>query len=141
MSRGISIETFPDYVNVVGDCWLWRGLVDRKGYGRVTYRGRSGCQAHRVAYEMLVGPIPDGLELDHLCRVHACINPEHLEPVTQQENRRRSPLIRPSHCQRGHELTDADFLPHKGVRQCVICRRAYGAEWARQKRSRLKSAA
>lgn len=68
-------------------CWVWQHRIDRTGYGR-TRKGSGGTNrlAHRVAYENLVGPIPSGLELDHLCRVRACINPKHLEPVTRQEN-------------------------------------------------------
>lgn len=67
-----------------GGCWLWTGSQDGKGYGK-TGRGRI----HRIVYEELVGPIPDGLQLDHLCRVRNCVNPAHLEPVTGRENVRR----------------------------------------------------
>lgn len=69
-------------------CWLWTGTIAPNGYGYFAIKGRSQ-QAHRVAYELLVGPIPDGLDLDHLCRVRACVNPDHLEPVTRSENNRR----------------------------------------------------
>jgi hypothetical protein len=66
-------------------CILWTGHLNWNGYGRVTYKGRL-AGAHRVAYEIFKGPIPDGLQLDHLCRVRNCVNPEHLEPVTPSEN-------------------------------------------------------
>src|SRR5690606_24154407 len=91
-------------------CWLWAATKNQDGYGRFWHNGRL-CSAHRVAYEMLVGPIPEGTELDHLCRVRACVNPVHLEAVTHKENVFRSP-INPTtiwaardHCHRGHEYT------------------------------------
>lgn len=78
----------------VNGCWLWRGSHGpaSNGYGRIgvgTQRQRRSRLAHRVSYELLVGPIPDGLVLDHLCGVRHCVNPDHLEPVTQKENVRR----------------------------------------------------
>jgi len=69
-------------------CWLWIGTVNSTGYGyfQTGGRGTKKARAHRYAYEFLVGPIPKGLVLDHLCRVKICVNPEHLQPVTQREN-------------------------------------------------------
>lgn len=72
-------------------CWRWLGHCLSSGYGRV---GARGILAHRLAYEELVGPIPDGLEIDHLCRNRGCVNPAHLEPVTHVENLRRAHLAR-----------------------------------------------
>jgi len=69
-------------------CWLWDANTTRGGYGHFKVSGRM-VYAHRLAYEKLVGPIPDGLSLDHLCRVPGCVNPDHLEPVTHAENVRR----------------------------------------------------
>lgn len=70
-------------------CWEWQGLKNAKGYGEL-FVEKKHLKAHRVAYELLVGPIPEGLTIDHLCRNTGCVNPEHLEPVTNQENRRRA---------------------------------------------------
>ncbi len=67
-------------------CWLWAGFIHPKnGYGSYRMNGRT-CGAHRASYELHVGPIPDGYDLDHLCRVRSCVNPSHLEPVTRREN-------------------------------------------------------
>jgi hypothetical protein len=71
-------------------CWIWSRALDGKGYGAVWRDGRI-IGAHRYVYEALMRPIPKGLQLDHLCRTPACVNPDHLEPVTQTENIRRSP--------------------------------------------------
>lgn len=88
-----------------GGCWLWTaGTVH--GYGSFAMPGMEGgkARAHRVAYEMLVGPIPEGLVLDHLCEVKACVNPAHLEPVTHAVNTQRGPRGRKTHCPHGHTL-------------------------------------
>ena len=96
-----------------GDCWEWLGRLSPSGYG-VTSERRDGKTAgvftHRVVYEHLVGPIPDGLQIDHLCRNTRCCNPEHLEPVTAHENVRRSFGLAhfnalKTHCPQGHEYS------------------------------------
>ena len=73
-------------------CWLWLGELNRNGYGRLSVGGRR-AMAHRLAYELLVGPIAPGLVLDHLCRVRCCCNPAHLEPVTVRENTHRGEAV------------------------------------------------
>ena len=109
-------------------CWLWGGTVDHHGYGR--YRMRL---AHRLAYLELAGEIPDGLELDHLCRVPACVNPNHLEPVSHAENVRRSiagqvnsaRLRTRTHCKNGHPFSaENTYVYPNGYRECRICARA-----------------
>ena len=100
-------------------CWSWTGAHIPGGYGSI---GVDGSQrgAHRVAYELLVGPIPDGLTIDHLCRVKDCVNPAHMEPVTSAENNRRRSATRTT-CKRGHPF---DQLDSNGHRQCSICRQS-----------------
>lgn len=121
------LHRLEDKFTVDDGCWLWVGLLNNKGYGVLSRRreGRSAA-AHRVMYELLVGPIPEGLELDHLCRVPRCVRPSHLEPVTHQENMARS-LTAPwvamrtrTHCQHGHALP---LEPDKtGRRRCLVCK-------------------
>lgn len=106
-------------------CWLWPGSLRSAGYAQVKWQGRPTL-AHRVAYELLVGPIPDGLELDHTCNVVRCVNPAHMEPVTHAENRRRSQERR-TRCRHGHEYTPANtYHDPNGVRHCRTCRQR---EW------------
>jgi hypothetical protein len=107
-------------------CWPWIGSVDPDGYGLFTHGGRM-YRAHRLVYELEVGEIPAGLQLDHLCRVPGCVNPNHLEPVTAAENTRRSPIHFGSqtHCKNGHEFDEENtYLRPTGGRACKTCRRA-----------------
>jgi hypothetical protein len=101
-------ERFWSKVDKSGECWLWTATIASNGYGRFPM-GRSTVAAHRFAYELEIGPIPDGLELDHTCRVPACVRPSHVEPVTHAENMaRRSPFHpghKVTHCPKGHEYT------------------------------------
>jgi hypothetical protein len=107
-------------------CWEWTGSVNDSGYGKFSLSTTQlSRRAHRVAYELLVGPIPDGLELDHLCRNTICVNPAHLEPVTQAENVRRGLNAQKTHCAHGHEFTLENTGRHRstGWRFCLACRR------------------
>jgi hypothetical protein len=108
-------------------CWIWQGDKLR-GYGIIHIEGRI-AYCHRVMYEELVGPIPDGLVLDHLCRVLACCRPAHCEPVTQRENTLRgvgptAVNAHKTHCARGHEFTPENTqINRAGARRCRQCRR------------------
>jgi hypothetical protein len=108
-------------------CWLWTGALGRAGYPRWGSPYWPGdTYAHRIAYRMVVGPIPAGFEVDHLCFVPACVNPAHLEAVTVQENRRRRrarPLT--TECARGHAMDEANtYVNPAGKRSCRCCVRA-----------------
>jgi hypothetical protein len=116
-----------------GGCWEWVGGKNGAcyGYGHIWIKDKW-LKAHRVGYEMFVGPIPRGLELDHLCRNRACVNPSHLEPVSRRTNNNRgrsqSALnSRKTHCARGHEFTQENtyYRPTGGRpgRHCRRCRR------------------
>lgn len=106
-------------------CWWWIGST-RRGYGAFWIGGRV-MRSHRVAYEASRGPIPPGLTLDHLCKNPACVNPDHLEPVTQYENVMRGDSFsaakaRQTHCIRGHEMSGDNLrLKRNGARECKEC--------------------
>jgi hypothetical protein len=130
-------------VTVTGGCWVYRGALTPKGYGRTNLRRRS-IPTHRFVYSMLVGPVPDDLTIDHLCRNRACCNPAHLEPVTNRENVLRgvgptAKNARKTHCIRGHEFTPENTYGYEGYpgRGCRICRRASDAASRARRRALL----
>jgi hypothetical protein len=121
-TRPTAKERFWPKVAKTDGCWLWTASLNNKGYGEFRFQGRTSL-AHRVAYELLIGPIPEGLSLDHLCRNPRCVNPAHLEPVTHQENMRRTgPARIQAHCLRGHELKEPNlYVSRRGARSCRAC--------------------
>ena len=121
-------DRFWEKVKKTDTCWNWTAARFKSGYGAFRIGGRDGATvyAHRFSYELLAGPIPEGLPIDHLCRNVRCVNPDHLEPVTQAENTRRADgggyNRRKTHCPRGHEYNDANtYVGKSGSRFCRAC--------------------
>ena len=144
MSTRSSLEErfFAKVTPGANGCWIWTGACVGNGYGhfRVPPHGRREY-VHRIAYEMLIGDIPDGLELDHICRVRACVNPWHLEPVTHRENVLRGRAASAfnavkTHCPQGHPYDDANtYRWRENKRRCRVC----NAESARRFRARRRA--
>jgi hypothetical protein len=124
-------QRFMEKIDYADDCWLWTAKCNNRGYGMFGMGGKMR-PAHRVAYELWIGLIPEGLDIDHLCAVRHCVNPSHLEAVTHREN-----LLRGSgfaavnaaktHCPHGHEYTPENTYHNPNVnggRICRTCKRA-----------------
>lgn len=144
-------------------CWLWRGYVNPEGYGRFQAKKYKTIQAHRIAFMETKGKIPEGTELDHLCRVRNCVNPDHLEPVKHRENCKRGLVgetaakrqAAKTHCPKGHEYTPENtYVAPKAYTQnkkargyvhqaktpsraCKICRREAARLSARKRRAHV----
>jgi hypothetical protein len=136
MPHSAAAERFWAMVEKAEGCWLWTGS-DNKGYGQFSFRGRP-IGAHVFAYELVVGPVPAGLVLDHLCRTPRCIRPDHLEPVTNEENLargiRRNQFAGKEHCPAGHAYDEANtYRDQQGHRSCRAC----AAARARASRRRI----
>jgi hypothetical protein len=121
-------EQFEEKVRRSEGCWEWAGSHMSTGYGNLNHGGRS-LLAHRVSYELFVGSIPNGHQIDHLCRNRGCVNPVHLEAVSRRENilRGTSPAAaeaRQTHCKRGHPFDEANTAyDTRGARRCRACHR------------------
>lgn len=129
-------QRFWDHVDTSGDCWIVTSAPNNSGYGRTWKNGRR-ILAHRWAYEFIVGPIPDGLTIDHLCRNRRCVRPEHLEPVPKAVNTLRGEALsaqnaRKLTCPRGHPY-DAIRM---GQRCCKRCQAAAAARYVARKKVR-----
>ena len=120
-------ERFWYRVNKTESCWLWTGPLATLGYGRMRFEGRT-YPAHRLAYILVKGSVPDDLPLDHLCRIPLCVNPDHLEPVTTRINTLRgiSPAAQnavKTHCPQGHPYSETNTQRFRGKRRCATCHR------------------
>lgn len=125
----------------VGECWEWEGKVSGSGYAHIRIGGGNHVYLHRHLYEQEVGPISEGLEPDHLCNNTRCVNWNHLEPVTRQENllRRyqRRPL--PTHCRRGHEFTPENTYTTLTQRSCRTCKAEVKRAYKRREREKQRA--
>ena len=143
-----TIRTLPERdrfwakVDRSGDCWEWTAGKNVGGYGRFTLTGSdTNVAAHRYAYEDELGPIPEGMDLDHLCRNRACVRPSHLEPVTNKVNVLRGVAptadnARKTHCPEGHEYSPENTRIYRGYRYCRTCQRAHSRKRMAAKRAR-----
>lgn len=126
-------------------CWEWNGFINQDGYGMLSakFNGKLTLSAHRYSYMIEKGEIPKGKQLDHLCRNRKCVNPDHLEPVTNYENMMRGNALasinaKKTHCIHGHPLSGYNLIIRNksGHRDCRIC----GNERNRRHRLKLKQA-
>jgi hypothetical protein len=147
-------QRFWEKVEKTRGCWLWKGAVSGSGYGSFRVGAGVMISAHHFAYRELVGPVPEGLTIDHTCRNRLCVKPAHLEVVTMGENVRRggNPAAhnaRKTHCKRGHEFTPENTrISGRGRRICLACERLYRDEhreelrvyWRERSRRRSRKA-
>ena len=142
----VAIPVLPQGEFLPSDCWEWIAGRTTAGYGTFAPGREKRTYAHRFSYELLVGPIPEGLHIDHLCRNRGCVNPDHLEPVTNRENGRRGMAAMVgrarcaaiTHCPQGHAYTKENtYVDKRRCRQCRECSRARN----RERRMRIRGGA
>lgn len=136
-------QVLPQFVAPQPDCVIWVGGLNQKGYGSGRLRGDRAGGIHRRVYEEFIGPIPDGMLLDHLCRVRSCINPKHLEPVTPRENAHRGLTnAAKKRCKRGHPFDiENTYIGPDGHRSCRQCARERRASWSPERLEASRAAA
>jgi hypothetical protein len=128
-------------------CWLWKGHITKQGYVRIRIPGAKTDKrtfAHRLMYERWIGPIPKGKVIDHLCRVRHCLNPWHLEAVTDRENILRgvgasAVNVKKTHCALGHEFSPGNTRMYGNERVCIECHKTRNREFARRKANASKN--
>jgi hypothetical protein len=137
-------ERIRNKIDFTENCWIWKKKVSKAGYGRYSVRRKNlptkDYTVHRIIYELLVGPVPQGLELDHLCRNRRCCNPAHLEAVTHKVNNNRGMgpsgiNSRKTHCKNGHAFTEENtcyLMNPKQKRRCRICWRSYMSKYYKE---------
>jgi len=120
-----------------GECWTANFSPEKRGYMRIRLPGGGREGIHVFAYKFFVGPIPDGMTVDHICFNTACWRPDHLQLLTRSENAKRCRRAMAARCKRGHPYTDARI---KGKRACLVCRREWARVWQREDRKRKREA-
>lgn len=133
------LERLIGLTEITDTCWLWYGCKNQGGYGQISIKNIPRL-AHRITYEIFKGDIPRGLEIDHLCRVRNCINPDHLESVTKTENNRRAQPFRASlythSCGDRHLKGDNLYISPNGDRNCRECNLKSVLKYQRKKVAR-----
>jgi len=139
MKKQPLIDNLLSHKCIVNSCWEHKNNSNGDGYVAIEHLGQRKL-VHRVAYEHFIGPIPEGLEIDHLCRNRRCFNPQHLEAVTKKENVMRgigacALHARKTQCKQGHPYDDSNTLRRaNGQRWCKICNKQYQKNWIRKRR-------
>lgn len=137
-------DALSRYTIAGNGCWIWNHVPTNSGYGAFCL-DRIPRAAHRVVYELIKGPIPQGMQLDHLCRNRVCVNPDHLEPVTCRENLLRGSETHAArnaiktHCKYGHPFSGANLgADRHGYKRCLTCHRELQKRWRAENPDRWK---